>query len=80
METILHKTKKNLFRKKKTLTSDVNLILYTFDNITNFNKDFLTTTFDIKFISYGDNQLKVIFNNALTNEQEFQLLDTLNKI
>jgi hypothetical protein len=72
METVLHK-------RKKVLTSDVNLILYTFDNIRNFNKDYLKQ-FDIKFISYGDDQLKVIFNNILTNEQEFQLLDTLNKI
>lgn len=79
METILHKIKKNLFHRRKILASDVNLILYTFDNITNFNKDYLTQ-FDIKFISYGDNQLKIIFNKILTNEQEFQLLYTLSNM
>jgi hypothetical protein len=70
METVLYKNKDYF-----------NLILYTFDNITNFNKDFLnTTTFDIKFISYGDNQLKIIFNNILTNDQEFELLDILHNM
>lgn len=70
METVLYKNKDYF-----------NLILYTFDNITNFNKDFLnTTTFDIKFISYGDNQLKIIFNNKLTNDQEFELLDILRNM
>jgi hypothetical protein len=51
-------------------------IIYTFDNINNFNKDILKI-FEIKFLSYGDNQLKIIFNNVLTHEQEFKLLDIL---
>lgn len=53
-------------------------VLYTFDNIINFNKDYIIA-YDIKFISYGDNQLKIIFNNVLTNEQEFELLNILTK-
>lgn len=65
----------NIFHQSKD-SDDVSLILYTFDNITNFNKDILNT-YDIKFTSYGDNQLKIIFNYILTNEQEFQLLDIL---
>ena len=46
--------------------------LYTFDNIKHFNKDSLNK-YDIKFISYGDNELKIIFNCILTTEQEFEL-------
>lgn len=58
----------------------MNTVLYTFDNIINFNKEILEIlTFDIKFISYGDNQLKIIFNNLLTNEQEFELLNILTR-
>ena len=75
---VLYKIKENLFNKSKTSAYEVSLILYTFDNIINFNKEDLTT-FDIKFISYGDNQLKIIFNNTLTNKQEFELLDILTK-
>lgn len=57
-------------------------VLYTFENIINFNRDislFKTPEFNIKFISYGDNKLQIIFNNVLTNDQELLLLDTLNK-
>lgn len=51
-------------------------VLYTFDNIKNFNKDCLNK-YDIKFISYGDNELKIIFNCILTTDQEFELFDIL---
>ena len=51
-------------------------ILYTFDNIINFEKDILKS-FDINFFSYGDTQLKIIFNKILTHKEEFQLLHIL---
>lgn len=55
-------------------------IIYTFNNIKKFNKDILDiNVFQIKFISYGDNQLKIIFYNILTNTQEFELLEILRQ-
>lgn len=54
----------------------MNIVLYTFDNIKNFNKDCLNM-YDIKFISYGNNELKIIFNYILTTQQEFELFDIL---
>ena len=60
--------------------------MYTFDNIINFKQDNLQKNIlqkdilqkvSIKFISYGDNQLNIIFNQKLTFQQEIILLECL---
>jgi hypothetical protein len=57
-------------------------IIYTFNNIKKFDEIILKNLFNIniKFISYGDYQLKVIFEKELSNEQELILLDLMKII